>query len=251
MGGIGEAGGSMMALPTDAAIEVRGRLATPILAPAAVFDVRPVALDDAASPSAWQAAAKRGVDIVGALFLIVLVLPVLVTIAVIIRLSSGSPVFFRQTRVGRHGLPFTMLKFRSFPVEHVPASVVIEDGDIAVVPDSRSPIWFGRVLRQTSLDELPQLFNVLLGHMSLVGPRPERPELVAALATRIPAYADRHRVPVGLTGLAQVNGLCGMTSVEDRVATDNRYIDTWSLRTDLSILVRTVPTLIRKARVRY
>lgn len=210
-----------------------------------------------ASPSVTQSrtdaagrlgcALKRGIDVVGALVLLVVFLPALLVAAAGVLLTSPGPVIFRQTRVGRHGRPFTMLKFRTFPVDHVPPYTA-DEGETVVIPVAQSPSRFGRMLRQTSLDELPQLVNVLRGDMSLVGPRPERPELASALAARIPSYHDRHRVPVGLTGHAQVRGLCGTTSIELRVAADNEYIDAWSLRRDLVIMAMTVPTLLRKFR---
>ncbi|MEY2404711.1 MAG: hypothetical protein QOD38_2262 [Acidimicrobiaceae bacterium] len=199
-------------------------------------------------PTGWRQAVKRSVDVVGAGLSLLVVLPILLVVAVGVRLSSPGPVLYRQTRVGRHGRHFTMLKFRTFPIEHVPPTGVVDDGEAAVVPVSLSPLRFGRLLRQTSFDELPQLFNVLRGEMSLVGPRPERPELVSALADRIPQYRARHRAPVGLTGHAQVLGLCGTTPIEERVAADNEYIDGWTLRRDIAILARTVPTLVRKVR---
>jgi lipopolysaccharide/colanic/teichoic acid biosynthesis glycosyltransferase len=199
-------------------------------------------------PVGWRLAVKRSIDVLGAGLGLLLVVPIIAVVAVGVRLSSPGPILYRQTRVGRYGRHFTMLKFRTFPVDHVPPSVVVDDGDAALVPVTLSPLRFGRLLRQTSFDELPQLLNVLRGEMSLVGPRPERPELVSALADRIPQYRDRHRAPVGLTGHAQVLGLCGTTPIEDRVAADNAYIDGWTLRRDAAILARTVPTLVRKVR---
>ena len=199
------------------------------------------------TPARWQLVAKRAVDIVVATAALLLTLPVLIVLAVAVRVSSPGPVLFRQTRVGRDGRPFSMLKFRTFPVGHVPPREV-ETTDVAVVPVARSPLRVGHFLRQSSLDELPQLVNVLLGHMSLVGPRPERPEIASQLAARIPGYRDRERLPVGMTGHAQVLGVCGDTAIEDRVCADNLYIDGWNVRGDLRILVRTVPTLLRKLR---
>ena len=199
-------------------------------------------------PSGWRGAVKRVIDITGAAVSLVVVLPILIVAAAGVRLSSPGPVLYRQTRVGRHGRHFTMLKFRTFPIDHVPPTSVVEDHHNALVPATLSPLRFGRLLRQTSFDELPQLINVLRGDMSLVGPRPERPELVSELEDRIPHYRDRHRAPVGLTGHAQVKGFCGTTPIEHRVAADNEYIDQWTLRGDLAILAKTVPTLIRKVR---
>jgi putative colanic acid biosynthesis UDP-glucose lipid carrier transferase len=196
----------------------------------------------------WRLAAKRTIDVSVSLLVLLVAAPVFVLVAIGVRLSSPGPILFRQTRVGRDGRHFTMLKFRTFPVDHIPPLAVLDAGEVAVVPASLSPVRFGRLLRQTSFDELPQLVNVLRGDMSLVGPRPERPELVAALSHRIPHYHDRHAVPGGLTGHAQVLGLCGTTPIEERVAADIDYIDRWTLRRDFAILARTVPTLWRKIR---
>jgi lipopolysaccharide/colanic/teichoic acid biosynthesis glycosyltransferase len=133
-----------------------------------------------------------------------------------------------------------VLKFRSMRVN--------PDGDTqwSVVEDHRVT-RLGSVLRRTSLDELPQLINVVRGDMSLVGPRPERPHFVRRFDSEVHRYSDRHRVPVGLTGLAQVNGLRGDTSIEDRVRFDNHYIENWTLLTDVSIVVRSVGAVVRDA----
>lgn len=191
-------------------------------------------------PRGWHAVAKRGADIVVSATLLILALPVLVATAIGVRVTSDGPVFFRQHRVGADGRHFTMYKFRTFPVDHV-------DIDFAL-PVEQCPLPFGRILRRTSLDELPQLLNVLLGDMALVGPRPERPHFAEPLGAAIPAYRERHRTPAGITGLAQVEGLTGSSSVEARVRADNDYIEGWTIWRDLAILVRTVPATIRKAR---
>lgn len=192
----------------------------------------------AGGPTGWQAVVKRIGDIAVALLLLLLVLPVLIGAAILVRIDSPGPVLFRQQRVGRGGRLFVMYKFRTFPVEHVDVvqSLKVED----------CPLRFGRVLRRTSIDELPQLLNVLKGDMSLVGPRPERPTFAESLAGDVPGYRERHRAPAGLTGNAQVLGLVGTTSIEDRVAADNAYIDGWSLRRDVALMFRTVPAVIRK-----
>jgi lipopolysaccharide/colanic/teichoic acid biosynthesis glycosyltransferase len=148
------------------------------------------------------------------------------------KLCSRGPVLFRQARVGRDQQIFTMYKFRTFPVEHV--------DDRFSLDHRECPLAFGRFLRRTSIDELPQLFNVLRGEMSIVGPRPERPHFADRFAATVPGYADRHRVRPGLTGLAVVHGLRGDTSIPLRAHYDNRYIDTWTLTQDLTIIVRTV-----------
>ncbi len=189
-------------------------------------------------PTGWQAVVKRSIDVIGALVLLVLASPVLAIAALGVRISSDGPILFRQTRVGRYGRPFTMDKFRTFPVHHVDIthSLSVED----------CPLRWGRLLRRTSIDELPQLLNVLRGDMSLVGPRPERPRFSAQLAKEIPSYRERHRAPVGITGLAQVRGFCGPTSIDGRVGADNEYIDGWTIGRDFAIVARTVPTLVRK-----
>jgi lipopolysaccharide/colanic/teichoic acid biosynthesis glycosyltransferase len=193
-----------------------------------------------ASTARWQTRAKRALDVAVAVVALILVLPVGLAAAIGVKLSSPGPVFFSQVRVGRHGATFRMLKFRSFPVDHVDVEQSL--------PTDACPLRFGRFLRRTSIDELPQLLNVLRGEMSLVGPRPERPRFAEDLARAYPAYADRHRAPAGITGLAQIRGLCGPTSIADRICADNEYIDGWSLASDLDILLRTVPAVVRKFR---
>lgn len=191
-------------------------------------------------PSGWQAVAKRTIDIAVSLALLVVVLPVLVVAGIGVRLTSRGPMLFRQARVGREGRHFTMYKFRTFPADHV-------DADFSL-PVGQCPSRFGRILRRSSIDELPQFVNVVLGHMSLVGPRPERPHFAEPLGAAIPTYRERHRAPPGITGLAQVAGLTGNTSIEQRVRADNAYIEGWSIWRDLAILARTIPATVRKAR---
>ncbi|SHK68734.1 Sugar transferase involved in LPS biosynthesis (colanic, teichoic acid) [Pseudonocardia thermophila] len=184
-------------------------------------------------------ATKRAIDIVGALVGLVLVLPVLLVAALAVRIEGGPGVIFRQTRVGQHGRHFTLYKLRSLTPEPGEA-----DTTWNIDRDSRlGPV--GRFIRATAIDELPQLVNVLKGDMSLVGPRPERPHFVEKFSREIPGYAARHRVPVGLTGLAVVKGLRGDTSIADRAAVDNEYADNWSLGLDLLIMLRTVLYLIK------
>lgn len=191
-------------------------------------------------PHGAGAVAKRALDVAVALVLLLLVLPVLIVAAVGVRLSSPGPVLFRQPRLTHGGRRFTMLKFRTFPVDHVDATVAL--------PTEACPLAWGRFLRRTSIDELPQLLNVVAGHMSLVGPRPERPRFATELAAEVPGYVERLRAPAGITGLAQVRGLHGTSSLQDRVDADNEYIERWSFWGDLRILAATVPTVVRKAR---
>lgn len=183
---------------------------------------------------------KRAFDLTVSTVLLFVLAPVMVAISSGVKLTSAGPIIFRQPRIGRDGRVFTMFKFRTFPVDHVDDQLSLDHGDC--------PLAFGRFLRRTSLDELPQLVNVLRGEMSVVGPRPERPHFVEGLTTEVPGYHERHRVPGGITGLAQVKGFWGNTSIAERVNYDNFYIDSWRLHHDFSILVRTVPAVIRKGR---
>jgi lipopolysaccharide/colanic/teichoic acid biosynthesis glycosyltransferase len=157
-----------------------------------------------------------------------------------VRLTSPGPALFRQERVGRDGRSFTILKFRSMPVSH--------DATEWNAAYTAEPTRLGRVMRATSLDELPQLINVIRGEMSLVGPRPEIPVFVDQFTSSIRDYRWRHRLPAGMTGWAQVHGLRGDTSIEDRVRLDNAYIDRWSLKRELSILSMTILQMIPRRR---
>ncbi|MET9758098.1 exopolysaccharide biosynthesis polyprenyl glycosylphosphotransferase [Streptomyces sp. NPDC006372] len=192
------------------------------------------------SPARRGSAGKRALDILVSGTLLLLVSPLLLAFAVALRISDGPGVVFRQERIGRNGEPFTLLKFRTHrPVdEH-------ESATRWSVANENEMRWLCRMLRRTSLDELLQLWNVLRGDMSLVGPRPERPYFVAQFGQTYPGYAVRHRMRTGITGLAQVHGLRGDTSIEDRCRFDNAYIDDWSLWQDVCILLRTVATVVR------
>ncbi|MET9683004.1 exopolysaccharide biosynthesis polyprenyl glycosylphosphotransferase [Streptomyces coeruleorubidus] len=184
--------------------------------------------------------AKRVLDVLVSGILLLLAAPVLLVCAVVLRVSDGPRVLFRQERVGKDGRPFTLLKFRT----HRPADPR-EAATRWSVAGERNMSRFCRFLRRTSLDELPQLWNVFRGDMTLVGPRPERPYFVAVFSQTYPGYAARHRMRTGLTGLAQIHGLRGDTSIEDRARFDNAYIDDWSLWQDVCILLRTAATLVR------
>ncbi|MFF7605862.1 exopolysaccharide biosynthesis polyprenyl glycosylphosphotransferase [Streptomyces parvulus] len=185
-------------------------------------------------------AGKRALDVSVSGLLLLLLSPVLLTCAAVLRVVSGPGVLFRQERVGQDGRPFTLLKFRT----HRPADEHEAATRWSVADERRMP-WFCRFLRRTSLDELLQLWNVFRGDMSLVGPRPERPFFVAQFSRTYPGYAARHRAPAGITGLAQISGLRGDTSIEDRARFDNAYIDDWSLWQDVCILLRTAAALVR------
>ena len=185
---------------------------------------------------------KRLLDIFVALLGLALLAPVLLLVALAVRLEGGSGVLFRQERVGLGGKTFTLLKFRSL----CPQDEIESQTRWSVINDPRvGPV--GRFIRGTSLDELPQLWNVLKGDMSLVGPRPERPEFVSEFTARYAHYTARHRMPVGLTGWAQVNGLRGDTSIDDRARFDNAYIEGWSLWMDVKVSLRTLSQVVRRA----
>jgi lipopolysaccharide/colanic/teichoic acid biosynthesis glycosyltransferase len=195
---------------------------------------------------------KHALDRVAAVVTLTVLLPVLIATSVLISLSLGRPIVFRQTRVGRDGNTFEMLKFRTMP-----ASAAEEDGeDIALVRDGRAPGGIderrlsrvGGFLRRTSLDELPQLINVIRGEMSLIGPRPERPTYASFFERTVPHYRDRHRVKPGITGWAQVHGLSGRTSIARRAHYDSFYVKNCSLRLDLKIALLTFGALFRKWR---
>jgi exopolysaccharide biosynthesis polyprenyl glycosylphosphotransferase len=209
----------------------------------------PVVAFQPVHPRGWQFGVKHAFDRVAAAVLIVLLTPVMLVAALAVKLSSSGPILFRQCRVGRDGRPFDMLKFRSMrvPVEE-PPEVLIPAG---LAPggvegeDRRTRV--GAALRKLSLDELPQLFNVLRGEMSIVGPRPERPEFVEFFHSRVDRYDDRHRVKSGITGWAQVHGLRGRTSLADRLEWDNYYIQNWSLWLDVKIVIMTLSAILRSS----
>ena len=177
---------------------------------------------------------KRCVDIAGSIVAIILSSPIMLVCALIIRLTSSGPVIFCQERVGLHNRSFKMYKFRSMEIQHPTeeAKGWTVKGDPRVTP-------IGKFIRKTSLDELPQLFNILKGDMSLVGPRPERPQFVEKFKEEIPRYMIKHQVRPGLTGWAQVNGYRGDTSIRKRIDCDLYYIENWSMGLDIKILFLT------------
>jgi exopolysaccharide biosynthesis polyprenyl glycosylphosphotransferase len=189
-------------------------------------------------------AVKRATDVVAGLIVGLLAAPLALALAAAIRVGSGAPVLFRQARVTGEGTVTTILKLRTLPV---PRSPDADDPDTQWRADEERCGPFGRWLRATHLDELPQLVNVLHGEMSLVGPRPERPYFAQRFRRDIPGYADRTRMPGGLTGWAQVNGLNGDTSVFDRARFDNYYAEYWSPWLDAVILARTAVQVGRAA----
>ena len=185
---------------------------------------------------------KRGLDILISLFLLLLIMPLFAVLALLIRRDSRGPIFYRQIRVGRGGRPFLLVKFRTMIQD------AETDGPIWSRRDDPRVTRVGGWLRRTGLDELPQLYNILMGDMSLVGPRPERPAFVEQFEREISGYAGRHRMRPGITGWAQVNGLRGDTSVPERTRYDLEYIQRWSLWFDLKILLLTPFTVELKDR---
>ena len=190
-----------------------------------------------AAPHTRSWRAKRMFDIAVSAVLLALTAPVLLALALAVRLSSPGPVLFRQIRIGQHGQPFELFKFRSMRVN--------SDSDETwnVAADDRVTA-IGKLMRRTSLDELPQLWNVLRGDMALVGPRPERPTFVAQFSEEVEGYETRHRLPVGLTGLAQVHDARGDTPITERARLDNHYIEHWSLWRDVRIVIDTVRVVV-------
>ena len=177
---------------------------------------------------------KRLMDIAGSLFGILITSPIMVICAILVKLSSPGPVIFKQVRVGLHNKEFNMYKFRSMGLQ-APS----EEQKRWTTKDDPRVTGVGKILRKTSLDELPQLFNILKGDMSLVGPRPERPQFVEKFKEEIPRYMVKHQVRPGLTGWAQVNGYRGDTSIRKRIEHDIYYIENWSFWFDVKIIIMT------------
>lgn len=195
-----------------------------------VINIRHVPLNDL-----LNATMKRIMDLLGAVTALILFSPVMAITAAIIKSTSPGPIIYSQERVGLHNRPFKMYKFRSMEVQ-LPGQ---EKGKWTTPHDPRvTPV--GRIIRKTSIDELPQLFNVLAGSMSLVGPRPERPFFVERFKEEIPRYMIKHQVRPGMTGWAQINGYRGDTSIEKRIEHDLYYIENWTLGFDFKILFLTV-----------
>lgn len=194
----------------------------------------------------WKLAVKRTLDLcVSGLGLIALS-PFMLLVALLIKLESRGPVFYTQVRVGLDGKPFHMIKFRSMRPDAEQAS-----GPVWATADDPRKTRLGSFLRATSIDELPQLINVLVGEMSLVGPRPERPVFVEQFRQVVPRYMERHKEKAGMTGWAQVNGLRGDTSIIERTKYDLYYIENWSLLFDLKIILRTIINVFRRDRNAY
>jgi len=199
------------------------------------FDGLPIVRINDSPVIGWGAAAKRVTDLFASLLALVVFAPLLGLIAAVIKLTSPGPVLYAQERMGLDGRSFRMWKFRSMCVDAERTS-----GAVWARADDNRRTRFGTFLRRTSLDELPQLWNVLRGEMSLVGPRPERPVFVNRFRNEIPHYMLRHKVRAGMTGWAQVNGWRGNTSLDRRIECDLFYIRNWSYALDLKILTMTV-----------
>lgn len=181
----------------------------------------------------WRLSLKRGLDLIGACIGLVLLAPFMLLTAILVKLESPGPAFYSQERMGLDGRPFQMIKFRSMRQD-------AESRGIGwTVENDPRVTRIGRFMRRTSWDEIPQLINVLVGEMSLVGPRPERPHYVQQFRSQIPRYMERHREKAGMTGWAQVNGLRGDTSIAERTAYDLWYVENWSLWLDTKIIIRT------------
>ncbi|MCR5734399.1 MAG: undecaprenyl-phosphate glucose phosphotransferase [Lachnospiraceae bacterium] len=182
-----------------------------------------------------NAVAKRTVDIVGSLLAIIILSPVMLVISILVKASSKGPVLFKQERVGLHNRPFMMYKFRTMYVQDEQ-----DEQEGWTTKDDPRVTKVGKVLRRTSLDELPQFFNIIAGKMSIVGPRPERPNFVEQFTEEIPRYNIKHQVRPGLTGWAQINGLRGDTSIEKRIEYDLYYIENWTMSFDFKIMFLTI-----------
>lgn len=182
----------------------------------------------------WKLSLKRALDLIGASVGLIALSPFMLLTALLIGIESRGAVFYWQLRMGLDGRPFPMIKFRSMRLNAESA------GQTWTVENDPRVTQFGRLMRRSNWDEIPQLINVFVGHMSLVGPRPERPMYVRQFQSQIPRYMERHREKSGMTGWAQVNGLRGDTSIVERTAYDLWYVENWSLWLDIKIIIRTV-----------
>ncbi|HOU23609.1 MAG TPA: exopolysaccharide biosynthesis polyprenyl glycosylphosphotransferase, partial [Anaerolineae bacterium] len=188
----------------------------------------------------WRMAVKRGMDLLVSGLTLVVISPMMMFIALLIKLDSPGPVFYAQERMGLDAKPFQVLKFRSMR-----ADAEKDTGPVWAKKNDPRVTRLGNFIRRHSLDELPQFINVLVGDMSLVGPRPERPVFVEQFRQVVPRYMDRHREKAGLTGWAQVNGLRGDTSIIERTKYDLWYIENWSVWLDIKIIIKTAFGLFR------
>jgi exopolysaccharide biosynthesis polyprenyl glycosylphosphotransferase len=191
------------------------------------------------SLSPWSRVTKRIFDLFFSLIVLLLTSPLLLLITLLIKMSSKGSVLFTQERVGLDSIPFQLYKFRSMRTD-----AESETGPIRATPGDTRTFPLGKLLRRTSLDELPQLWNVLMGTMSIVGPRPERQFFVEQFTDKIPRYMERHRVKSGMTGWAQVNGLRGNAPITERTKYDIYYVENWSIVFDLKIILKTIYAVI-------
>lgn len=188
----------------------------------------------------WNQILKRSFDVVVASLVLILISPLLALLVALIKLTSPGPIFFLQERVGLDGVSFRVIKFRSMRIDAEKTT-----GPVWAQKNDPRTTRLGKFMRRFSLDELPQLINVLRGEMSLVGPRPERPHFVEQFKKEVPKYLDRHRVKTGMTGWAQVNGLRGAdASIEERTKFDVYYVENWSLTFDLKIILKTIRAVL-------
>jgi len=203
-------------------------------AEAEMFEGLPVITLQGSPLYGWNVVLKRMSDLFGASIALAVTGPMMLFTAFVIKLTSPGPVFYRQERMGLDGKPFMMLKFRSMRID--------QPGDTVILTPERDPrvTSVGRFLRKTSLDELPQFWNVLKGDMSIVGPRPERSWVVEEVQKQIPLYMLKHKMKAGITGWAQVNGWRGDTSLEKRIEHDLYYIEHWSLWFDVKVMFLTL-----------
>lgn len=194
----------------------------------------------------WKLSLKRGLDLFGSMLGLVFLSPFFMLTALMVRIESRGPIFYSQVRMGLDGRPFPMIKFRSMNLD------AEQHGQTWTIENDPRVTRMGKLMRHTNWDEIPQLINVLMGHMSLVGPRPERPMYVRQFREHIPRYMERHREKAGMTGWAQVNGLRGDTSIAERTTFDLWYVENWSLWLDIKIIIRTVlQTLFGRSRNAY
>lgn len=188
--------------------------------------------------TSWNRALKRVFDVIFSIFILALTFPIMALVAAIIKLTSPGPVFYIQERIGLDEQSFSLIKFRSMRID------AEQSGPLRAKKNDNRTTTIGKILRRTSLDELPQFWNVLRGDMSVVGPRPERPYFVEQFRERIPRYLERHRVKTGMTGWAQVNGLRGDAPIEERTKFDIYYVENWSLVFDLKIIFKTLHAVV-------
>jgi exopolysaccharide biosynthesis polyprenyl glycosylphosphotransferase len=193
----------------------------------------------------WRLASKRAMDIIGSAVGLILISPLLLLVAILIKLDSRGPAIFVQERMGLDSKPFKMFKFRSMRTD------AEANGPGWTVHGDPRVTRLGRFIRRYSIDELPQIINVLLGDMSLVGPRPEQISYVERFQRLVPRYMERHREKAGMTGWAQINGLRGDTSISERTKYDLWYVENWSLLLDIKILIRTVLRTVWSDRSAY